>query len=73
MTTAQKTELLRYECTLGLSTMEGRGFYYPTDTVIGDNGRLYVVNRSLESVGPRRARYDVRHGQPILRYIRLLW
>ncbi len=50
MTTIQKTELLRYDFTLGLSAMEGRGFYYPTDTVIGDNGRLYVVNRSLESV-----------------------
>ena len=50
MTTTTKTERLRYECTLGLSAMEGRGFYYPTDTVIGDNGRLYVVNRSLESV-----------------------
>ena len=48
--TTTTTELLRYECTLGLSAMEGRGFYYPTDTVIGDNGRLYVVNRSLESV-----------------------
>lgn len=50
MTTTQKTELLRYDFTLGLSAMEGRGFYYPTDTVIGDNGRLYVINRSLESV-----------------------
>ena len=50
MTTIQKTDLLRYDFTLGLSAMEGRGFYYPTDTVIGDNGRLYVVNRSLESV-----------------------
>ena len=50
MTTSTKTQLLRYDRTLGLSVMEGRGFYYPTDTVIGDNGRLYVVNRSLESV-----------------------
>ena len=44
------TQLLSYECTLGLSAMQGRGFYYPTDTVIGDNGRLYVVNRSVEIV-----------------------
>ena len=49
-TTITKTDLLQYDCTLGLSAMEGRGFYYPTDVVIGDNGRLYVVNRSLESV-----------------------
>ncbi len=50
MTTIQKTELLRYDCTIGLSVMEGRGFYYPTDTVPASNGRLYVVNRSLEGV-----------------------
>ena len=50
MTTTTKTDLLTYDRTLGLSVMEGRGFYYPADTVIGDNGRLYVVNRSLESV-----------------------
>lgn len=48
--TTTTTQLLRYDRTLGLSVMEGRGFYYPADTVIGDNGRLYVVNRSLESV-----------------------
>ena len=50
MTTTPTTQLLSYECTLGLSAMQGRGFYYPTDTVIGDNGRLYVVNRSVEIV-----------------------
>ena len=50
MTTTTTTKLLRYDRTLGLSVMEGRGFYYPADTVVGDNGRLYVVNRSLESV-----------------------
>ena len=50
MTTTTTTQLLRYECTLGLSAMTGRGFYYPTDTVIGNNGRLYVVNRSVEIV-----------------------
>ncbi len=53
MTTAQarhKTHLLEYKLTLGMTTMEGRGFYYPTDTAIGTEGRLYVSNRSLESV-----------------------
>ena len=50
MTIITTTQLLRYECTLGLSVMEGRGFYYPTDTVIGDNSRLYVVNRSVDGV-----------------------
>ena len=50
MTTTTRTETLTYDRTLGLSVMEGRGFYYPADTVIGDNGKLYVVNRSLESV-----------------------
>ena len=43
-------EFLAYSHTVGMTTMEGRGFYYPVDTVIGKNGRLYVVSRSLESV-----------------------
>ncbi len=44
----QEQQFLRYSHTIGLSTMEGRGFYYPTDTTVGANGRLYVVSRSLE-------------------------
>ena len=28
--------------------MEGRGFYYPVDTDMGLDGRLYTVNRSLD-------------------------
>jgi DNA-binding beta-propeller fold protein YncE len=47
---AIQTDFLTYRLTLGLSTMEGRGFYYPSDTVIGHNHRLYVLNRSLEGV-----------------------
>ncbi len=41
---------IEYSLTVGLSAMEGRGFYYPSDTAIGRDGRFYVVNRSLESV-----------------------
>ena len=44
------TGLIEYELTVGLSAMDGRGFYYPSDTAIGKDGRFYVVNRSLESV-----------------------
>jgi DNA-binding beta-propeller fold protein YncE len=47
---AMQTDFLTYRLTIGLSTMEGRGFYYPSDTVIGHGHRLYVVNRSLEGV-----------------------
>jgi hypothetical protein len=47
---AMQTDFLTYRLTIGLSTMEGRGFYYPSDTVIGHNHRLYVLNRSLEGV-----------------------
>ena len=45
-----RTQLLEYRLTLGMTTMEGRGFYYPTDTSIGADGRMYVANRSLENV-----------------------
>ena len=53
MTTTENrpgTRFLEYSLTLGMTTMEGRGFYYPTDTAIGADGRLYVANRSLENV-----------------------
>ena len=28
--------------------MEGRGFYFPSDTAVGKDGRLYTANRSVE-------------------------
>ena len=49
---------LRYSHTIGLSTMQGRGFYYPADTAIGADGRMYTVSRSLEG-DPRGARVTV--------------
>ena len=45
---AMQTDFLTYRLTIGLSTMEGRGFYYPSATVIGQAHRLYVLNRSLD-------------------------
>lgn len=48
--TRAKPKFLEYVMTLGMTTMEGRGFYYPVDTAIGQDGRLYVVNRSLDIV-----------------------
>ena len=41
-----KAGMIKYNRTVGMTTMEGRGFYCPTDTAIGENGRLYVVSRS---------------------------
>ncbi len=49
-TTRPQTNVLEYELTVGLSAMEGRGFYYPTDLTVAGNGRLYVSNRSVEGV-----------------------
>ena len=43
-----QTGRLAYNRTIGVTAMAGRGFYYPTDSVAGDDGRLYVLNRSLE-------------------------
>ena len=48
MTIAAKTELLAYSHTMGMTVMEGRGFYYPVDTAVGRNDRLYVISRSKE-------------------------
>src|SRR5262245_40308769 len=47
---AMQTAFLTYRLTIGLSTMEGRGFYYPCDTVLGQGHCLYVLIRSLEGV-----------------------
>ena len=43
-------KVLEYRMTLGMTTMEGRGFYYPVDSAIAEDGRIYVANRSLDSV-----------------------
>lgn len=40
-------QFLRYSRTVGMTTMEGRGFYYPMDAAIAEDGRIYVPNRSL--------------------------
>ena len=48
MTTATKTDILEYSHTMGMTVMEGRGFYYPVDTAVGRNDRLYVISRSKE-------------------------
>ena len=62
MTTAETTkQRLIYSHTIGLSTMDGRGFYYPVDTVCGIDGRLYTISRSLEgdTRGVRVTIYDI--------------
>ena len=48
MTTAQQTKVLEYSHTMGMTVMEGKGFYYPVDTAVGLNDRLYVISRSKE-------------------------
>ena len=46
--TKSQNAFLEYSHAIGLSTMQGRGFYYPADSAIGNDGRIYVVSRSLE-------------------------
>ena len=48
MTTAQRANFLEYDRTMGMTVMEGRGFYYPVDTAVGRDDRLYVISRSKE-------------------------
>ena len=62
-TTAEKqAAVLEYDITVGLSAMEGRGFYYPTDTAVAPNGRLYVPNRSVD--GATRGRLKAANSFP---------
>ena len=53
-----QVDFLRYSHTIGLSTMAGRGFYYPVDTAIDAQGRLFTVNRSLDG-DPRGVRVTI--------------
>ena len=46
--TAPQVDRLKYSLTIGVATNVERGFYYPADTAIGEDGRLYVLSRSLE-------------------------
>ena len=48
MTTAQRTQRLEYSHTMGMTVMEGKGFYYPVDAAVGKDDRLYVISRSKE-------------------------
>ena len=43
-----KQDFLKYDRTMGMTVMEGRGFYYPVDTAIGRDDRMYVISRSKE-------------------------
>lgn len=45
----EQGQFLRYVRTVGMTTMRGRGFYYPIDSAMSNNGgRLYVLSRSFE-------------------------
>ena len=48
MTTAQQTRRMEYSHTMGMTVMEGKGFYYPVDSAVGKDDRLYVISRSKE-------------------------
>jgi len=48
MTTVQQTRVLEYSHTMGMTVMEGKGFYYPVDTAVGKDDRLFVISRSKE-------------------------
>ena len=49
------TPFLIYDRTLGVAAMENRGFYYPVDTAINRDGRIYGLSRSHEG-DPRGVR-----------------
>ena len=45
-------DLVSYSHTIGLSSMEGRGFTYPSDTAVGPDEKLYVLNRGSDGAPP---------------------
>ena len=48
MSLYKPVEVIRYERTLGMPVMEVRA-YPPNDTSFGEDGRIYVLNRSIEA------------------------
>ena len=54
-TVESSTPFLTYDRTLGVAAMENRGFYYPVDTAINRDGRIYGLSRSHEG-DPRGVR-----------------
>ena len=48
--TKSTADFLEYWVTVGMTNQTGRGLYVPTDTAIGKDDRLYVVNRSQPEV-----------------------
>jgi len=51
---SQQVKILNYQRTSGMTTMEGKGFYYPSDVVFSPNRKMYVLNRSIEGRGGGR-------------------
>ena len=49
MTLTTAPPVIRYERTLGMTVMVGKGFYCPNDMAFAPNGRIYVLNRSIEA------------------------
>ena len=62
--TQSPPDFLEYWFTVGMTNQQGRGFYMPTDTAIGKDGRLYVLSRSQPMVyqGVRVTMCDVEEG-----------
>ena len=46
MTTAIKpsTTRLKYNRTIGVAAMQGRGFYYPWSGAVAENGKIFVLD-----------------------------
>ena len=47
-TVTVRGRVYNYSHTIGINTLEGRGFRYPVDLAIGSGGVIYVVNQSDE-------------------------
>ena len=54
MVVSEPDTTLTYQRTIGMTVMEGKGFYYPNDAVFTRDGKIYVLNRSLEAGGGGR-------------------
>ena len=58
--TTTRPNFLEYGLTVGMTTMEGRGFYYPVDTALASDGRMYTASRTIDvGRGVRVTMFDI--------------
>ncbi len=61
LTTVAAGRVFDYSYCIGMYSQSGLGFWTPQDFVLGNNGRMYVLNRGAEQLGQRISKITLDH------------